>query len=509
MIRTLPMIALLLIPAGNTLANTPTNTIADLPAAATKAAAEAERRYDDAQVELLADLVRFKTVHTPGSVNAEQPEFRAFAEYLRARADEFGLDFTDHGAVLVIGLGEAKQRLGIITHGDVQPADATKWQRSPFELDAVSEPGRLIARGAEDDKAPIATALYAMKTIKELGLPLERRIELIVALTEESDWAPFRAVLEHYTPPEMNIAIDSQYPVVVAEKGFGVVRVTFPSLATDTDQPLITDYSGGAFVSQVPEDARIALRANDEQLNRLRTRAAAAGNGVTYRFEQHDGHWLVHAKGKAAHSSTPENGINALAHLAALLKDEAPSHSPAARALDFVNTLIGTGIHGRQFGNIAFAHSFMGPLTVNLSTARNTANGIELAINLRAPAGKPMPQLETEIRAAIADWAKARELPLPAIEITLTDAYLPEQPKQVEPLLAVFRHYTGIHDVGPVSIGGGTNARLMPNAVNFGPTMPGKPYTGHSEHEFITREQMTLNLRMYTAMMAWLASEPL
>ncbi len=120
-----------------------------------------------------------------------------------------------------------------------------------------------------------------------------------------------------------------------------------------------------------------------------------------------------------------------------------------------------------------------------------------------------MPQLETEIRAAIADWAKARELPLPAIEIALTDAYLPEQPKQVEPLLAVFRHYTGIHDVGPVSIGGGTNARLMPNAVNFGPTMPGKPYTGHSEHEFITREQMTLNLRMYTAMMAWLASEPL
>jgi len=68
----------------------------------------------------------------------------------------------------------------------------------------------------------------------------------------------------------------------------------------------------------------------------------------------------------------------------------------------------------------------------------------------------------------------------------------------------VFKHYTGQHDAEPISIGGGTNARLLPNGVNFGPSMPGAEYTGHSEHEFITREQMTLNLRMYTAMMTWL-----
>jgi dipeptidase D len=35
--------------------------------------------------------------------------------------------------------------------------------------------------------------------------------------------------------------------------------------------------------------------------------------------------------------------------------------------------------------------------------------------------------------------------------------------------------------------------------------MPGEPYSGHSEHEFITRDQFLLNLQMYAAMLVELA----
>jgi dipeptidase D len=68
-------------------------------------------------------------------------------------------------------------------------------------------------------------------------------------------------------------------------------------------------------------------------------------------------------------------------------------------------------------------------------------------------------------------------------------------------LLETFRHYTGIADAGPISIGGGTHARMLPHGVNFGPAMPGELYTGHSEHEFITREQFLKNLEMYTSLL--------
>lgn len=76
---------------------------------------------------------------------------------------------------------------------------------------------------------------------------------------------------------------------------------------------------------------------------------------------------------------------------------------------------------------------------------------------------------------------------------------------QIDTLLTVFSHYTDMKDAKPIAIGGGTNSRLFPNAVAFGPSMPGNEYTGHSEHEFITMEQFVLNLKMYTAVMIELA----
>lgn len=500
-------------------------THAAIPAQAEDAAAHAVEHYDHDQVELLAELVRFRTVHEPGTVNAEQSEFRAFAAHVEKRAREFGLDFTDLGAVLVIGLGDAEDRLGIVTHGDVQPADPSKWNQSPFELDTESEPGRLIARGTEDNKAPIATAMYAMKTIRELGIPLERRIELIISLTEESDWDPFREVLRNWEPPAVNVAIDSAYPVVVAEKGWGKLQVEFDipvvdasngtngvhSSEPDLNGPRLVRFEGGAFMSQVPEEARLVIANADTELTqRLRKRAAAMNDGITYRFENSNDELIIDVRGKAAHSASPEDGRNAIVHAAALLRGENISNdlgdTDAARAVDFTNALLGTGLYGEQFGDAAYSHPFMGPLTVNLSIATTEADKVTLGINTRAPAGKTAAQLEADMREAIEDWASERDIPVPAITAQMSDAYLPEQPPQADTLLAVFRHYTGQADAQPVSIGGGTNARLLPYGVNFGPSMPGAPYTGHSEHEFITRTQMTLNLRMYTAMMTWFAT---
>src|SRR5690606_15571573 len=136
----------------------PLAACAQVPEQAQRAAAHAVEHYDDDQVEVLAQLVTFRTVAEEGVPNWENPEFRRFAAYVKDRAEEYGLDFTDLGAILVVGLGDSEDRLGIVTHGDVQPADPSKWRKSPFELDSESEPGKLIARGTEDDKAPIATA---------------------------------------------------------------------------------------------------------------------------------------------------------------------------------------------------------------------------------------------------------------------------------------------------------------------------------------------------------------
>ena len=89
-------------------------TVAQVPSAASRdIAAYADSVYFEATVATLADLVVFRTVHVDGVANASNPEFRAMTGYLERKAGELGLDFADHGEVVVIGLGQSESRLGL------------------------------------------------------------------------------------------------------------------------------------------------------------------------------------------------------------------------------------------------------------------------------------------------------------------------------------------------------------------------------------------------------------
>jgi dipeptidase D len=468
-------------------------------AAAQRAAAHATDTYLDQAVTTLAELVAFRTVARPGIPNAFNLEFRAMTSYLEAKARELGLDFADHGAVVVIGLGDADRRLGLITHADVQPADAAKWAANPFTLDTISEPGRLVARGTEDDKGPIVAALYAMRAVRDLEIPLARRVELIVSYSEESDWAPFQRFLAMNPPPDLNVALDSEYPVVTAEKGWNAVTIRFPARDADADEgtePRLVSFQGGAFASQVPEDARAVIVSHTLALERVLRERATADDRVTYTFSGEGDSLIVTARGVAAHSSKPWDGVNAVTHLAAVLGSEWPS-TPAARLVRLTNDLIGTEDYAERFGEVAYTHDFMGPLTLALTLVGKGNDGVLTAtVNIRSPVGRSGDDLDSLIHEAIEGWEGTTGLDVEFTTV-ITPPYFPEDAPHVPVLLDVFRFYSGQQDAQPIAIGGGTHARLVPNGVNFGPAMPGQPYTGHSEHEYLSRADFRLALAMY------------
>ncbi|MEM7481776.1 MAG: dipeptidase [Acidobacteriota bacterium] len=497
-------------------------TAADAPSREALAAAEhARATYGAATEEALGRLVTFRTFKEEGVENADNPEVHGMSEYLAAKAEELGLEFEDHGAVAIIALGKGKgpaKRLGIVTHGDVQPADPGEWAKDPFVLDTESDPGKLIARGTEDDKGPIATALYAMKTLKDLDVPLDRRIELIVSYTEESDWTPYREFLAGWEPPALNVVIDASYPVVVAEKGWGSIHLTpaapEPEVAAPGEEatpagPRLESITGGAFLSQIPGRAEAVILGPVPGLvgvlgDRLRVRQAA-GADVEIEMKGETDKLTLRAKGVAAHSSTPWNGKNAITHLAAILDNIPWQETQATRTVRLINDLVGLGDEAEKFGDLAYAHDFMGPLTLSLTTLEANDEGLLTAgINIRRPAGRSNEEVEGAIRDAVNAWSEEWKIPV-AMEMRIGEPYYPQGAPQVPVLLSVFEHFTGQENPQPLSIGGGTHARLMPNGVNFGPSMPGEVYTGHTEHEFLTREQLLLNLEMYTAMLVELA----
>ena len=504
-------------------ATTAANTIVpQLSPNALKVADYAVAKYDAAMVQSLTQLVSFNTQAVEGQTPDTNPAFVGFKSSLKQLSQELGLDYADHGYVVLIGLdansavNNEPKKLGIVTHGDVQPANPALWAQSPNLLDTQSEPGKLIGRGTEDDKGAIVTAMYAMKAIKDKHIKRDRRLELLVYLAEESDWEPLKTFLASYTPADMNITIDAEYPVVTAEKGWSKITFTVPNITisnieakaeASTQTPTLTAFSGGYFASQVPQQAEAEIEAvSPALLTKLQTRAAAQ-QGMKYRFENHCVDKLcnlhIFADGKAAHSSTPEDGVNAVTHLAALLSPELNDkpwpQTSASLTVAAMNELVGLGIYAEQFGDLAYKDDFMGPLTLAPTVVVQTQKGTEVTINLRRPVGKTPELLAKQAREALALWQDKHQVQLADIESYWGEPMVMKDAPQQQTLLDVFAHFTGIVNPKPVAIGGSTNSKLFPNALSFGPAMPGVEYTGHTEKEFITHKQFMLNLKMYTA----------
>jgi dipeptidase D len=505
-------IACLSLTYGLTTSAVAANTTADAKAGAVpsalavKTAAYAVKSYQYEVVTSLARMVKFNTVADPTVAFESNPQHLGFKQLLQSEAKRLGFDYTDHGYVIVIGMGDSSERLGIITHGDVQPSNPAKWAKSPFELDTTSESGRLIGRGTEDDKGPIATALYAMKAIKDKKIALKKRLELYVYMAEESDWAPLEKFLKTHVPPQVNITLDAEYPVVTAEKGWGMLNLTVPkqSLVSVNGEASLSHFAGGFFSSQIPEDASATIANADAALEEKIRQRAATQKGMRYQYQWQQKNLTITALGVSAHSSKPEDGINAISMLADVLTVRSWENTTAGALVNFLNDMVGTGLYGEKFGHIAYRDSFMGPMTFAPTVIKQTDAGPILSINLRRPQGKSEAQLKTELNSALAQWQDGH-VKLADISMEIGAPWLQTKAPQIDTLLSVFSFFTGIKDAKPMSIGGGTNSRLFPNAVSFGPSMPNTVYTGHTEHEFITRKQLLLNLKMYTAALVELA----
>lgn len=492
------------------------NDVSDL---AQSTAAYAVKTYQQDMLNSLTQLVKHNTVVVEGVASPENPIHIAFKQELKKQATTLGLDFKDDGFVVIIGLGDSKERVGIITHGDVQPANPTKWKQSPFILDVTSKPGKIIGRGTEDDKGPISTALYAMKAIKDKNIQLSKRLELYIYMAEESDWAPLEAYIKTHELPQMNITIDAEYPVVTAEKGYGTISLTFPnnslalpknSLALsnkmiETKDSFLASFTGGFFGSQIPEDANAVIENANAALLQQLTEKAKSYQGMTFDLKLKGTTLAISVLGKSAHSSKPEDGVNAITHLADLLSFKRWFTNTSGALVNFINDNVGTGLYGKKFGDVAYSDEFMGPLTLSPTVLKQLDDGMQLNINIRRPRGKDTAVLKSEINKAITTWSIHNQYFVSDIKTIVKEPWIQTDAPQVDTLLSIFSHYTGVKDAKPISIGGGTNSRMFPHAISFGPSMPNTEYTGHTESEFITMDQFVLNLKMYTAAFVELA----
>ena len=144
------------------------------------------------------------------------------AELMKRKMEEYGFDeviIDKYGSVLGTINGKRPGKT-ILMDGHIDTVDvidAPQWKHDPFGGEI--EDGKIYGRGTADDKGPAVAALYAMRAVNELGIPLKKNVRLILGTDEEcgsSDITHYYSV-EKEAP--MTFSPDASFPVINIEKG--------------------------------------------------------------------------------------------------------------------------------------------------------------------------------------------------------------------------------------------------------------------------------------------------
>lgn len=477
-------------------------------------------------IELTGKLIEFPTVSAREAATGES--FTAMAGYLESWSKEAGLDFKVSGEndAWEIGLGSGAPNLGFVMHGDVVPIDdgielggekvgtidavtgeplPPGWSKAPFR--ATVEDGKLYGRGSEDDKGPIAAVLVVMRTLSKLGVVPAGRIVAIIGTGEENDWTGMRRYVEASKPhPQFVISVDANFPVVIAESGFVAWQLAAPLKANakkaNKKCTAAIDAKGGQFLTQVPGEASMTLApAANEPLDRLASRAQAAAAEVAkesagklrVELAPESARIKVIVYGDAVHSSVAETGQNALWGLAQVAERVGLCEGGAKSMLAIVSTYF-AGDHWGEKLKLAHEHPAMGRLLVAPTLLRIEGEDAKLSINMRRPAGMTAAEFGAKLGAALAMLQKTID---PAIRLA-GEPYIGEPALAntdgplVSTLIDIYRRESGDKTAEPISIRGGTYARLFNGAVSFGPALPGRAYRGHAPDEFVELDALSL-----------------
>lgn len=455
-------------------------------------------RYGDRIVSDLQEMVRFRTFAQEGRANWDAPAFVEQRRWLEARARQLGLEMRSFdGRVEEITLPGPKPILAVLTHGDVQDVQGQTWSSPPWEAKIVD--GRIVGRGTEDDKGPIVVTLYSMAALRDTGWPLAWTLRLLVANAEESSWEDVPYYLERAPMPDRTLGIDANYPVTHAQKAYGLL--TFRAVAAadaGTGSWRVVTMSGGSGNSIIPEKGEAVLEwvgdpaQKAEAFDRLSQLAARWAEGHTparLAVSREGDRLKVAAEGRGGHTSEPKSGHNALGDLVAFLAGLDPRSDAWGSLALFLGRHVGTETDGASLG-IARNDPAIGPLTSSLVFLMEEEGAPAARINVRVPRGITAKQMEESLaqRAAAFKGSAGGRIET-RVQLFNEPHFVPAEGDLVANLLAVWEEVTGTAGK-PIAIGGGTQARLFKDGIDFGPAWPGMPYRGHGTDEYLTIEEL-------------------
>ena len=394
-----------------------------------------------------------------------------------------------------IEVGQGEELFGILGHVDVVPVVEADWTSHPFKPEIRD--GKIFARGSLDDKGPTMAAYYAVKLLDKLGVKWNKRVRVIVGSDEETGFRCVEAYFKHEEQPASGFTPDAMFPLVYAEKA----RATFDHKLKFVDEDgqynyKLVKFNGGQVLNMVVASAKAELEgeASDikEKFENFLAQEKLEGEvevGNTIKLT---------LKGKAAHGSTPQYGINGATKLAEFLSTLGLDNN-GKNFVDYIVEKLANDPFGEKLG-INYSDDEMGEATYNY--------GI-LEYDLERKIGLVSTDCRHPKKFDLVDRLNGIKVDNIDIEVTSTKEahYVPKDDELVTTLMDVYRKHTGDTKNDAFVLGGGTYARCLKKGVAFGLLFPGKEDTMHHAKEYLEVEDLVLATAIYAEGIYNLCSE--
>ena len=387
-----------------------------------------------------------------------------------------------------IEVGQGDELFGILGHVDVVPVVEADWISHPFKPEIRD--GKIFARGSLDDKGPTMAAYYAVKLLDKLGVKWNKRVRVIIGSDEETGFRCVEAYFKHEEQPASGFTPDAMFPLVYAEKA----RATFDHKLKFVDEDgdynyKLVRFNGGQVLNMVIASAKAELVGEVSDIKEKFENFLAK--------EKLEGEVTVEdtikltLKGKAAHGSTPQYGINGATKLAEFLSTLGLDNN-GKNFVDYIVEKLANDPFGEKLG-IDYSDDEMGEATYNygiLDYDLEKKVGI-VSTDCRHP-------MKFDLVARL-NGVKVDNVDNVDIEVTSTKEahYVPKDDELVTTLMDVYRKHTGDTKNDAFVLGGGTYARCLKKGVAFGLLFPGKEDTMHQANEYLEVEDLLLATAIY------------
>ena len=446
-------------------------------------------------IEDLMALCRVRSVSGPAAEGAPYgPGPREAMEAAMVMCAGYGLAVENHGdRVMTADMGRLdRPLLDILAHLDVVgPGDG--WDTDPFEP-VVKPDGYIYGRGVADDKGGAVAAMYALRCIQELGLPLAGRCRLILGTDEESGSTDVAYYYDRVEPAAHTFTPDADFPVCNAEKGFYRLRF-HKSWAAESAVPRVASLNGGFRMNVVPGQASAEIIGMDPLSLMAGAMPLCAELGTTCQVEETPEGAKLTVIAKACHAAQPEMGVNANTALLRVLSELPLADCASTRAIQELNKLLPHGDWlGKALG-IAQEDEVTGPLTCSFTQIDFAATGLEGTCDCRVPVCATAENCKD-----VAD-GKLTALGYEALGVMVPPHYIPADGDFIRTLNRCYETYSG-NKGGCYSMGGGTYVHDVPGGVAFGVTMPGEDTHLHGANERIPVEDLITAAKIYAQAIA-------